>query len=84
MGHGLTPAKTPPAPVDHSMYGLSNKGPYNPTATLPARFVKKILDLEYVERVEIALDDVPTNTPGQPPVPRHQYRTFQCGQRSSQ
>ena len=49
--------------------GLTGRGPYNPAASLLTKVAKKILDLEFVEMSEIALDDLPSQSPGQMPVP---------------
>ena len=48
---------------------LTCGGPYNPSAVLPPKVAKKILELEYVEMSEITGDDLPTPMPGQPPLP---------------
>ena len=50
-----------------------DKGPFNPAASLPLKVVKRILDLEFVEIVEVLVDeDTPTNVPDRPPTPpRH-------------
>ncbi len=39
---------------------------FNPTAWLPARIVKKILNLEYVDMAEITKDDGQDPIPGRP------------------
>ena len=44
-------------------------GPFNPTASLPTKLVKKILDLEFVEMADITTDEPPPNEPGRPPAP---------------
>ena len=59
---------TPPAQTGN----LHQPGPYAPTASLPAKVVKRILNLEYVEMSEITLDDVPlqsSNRSGPPRLP---------------
>ncbi len=48
---------------------LTAQGPFNPTAALPAKVVKKILDLEFVEMAEVSLDVEPEQVPGRPPPP---------------
>ena len=48
---------------------LHSRGPYNPAAVLPPKVAKRILDLEFVEMSDIALDDLPVTGPGQPPLP---------------
>ena len=63
-----------PAPVEpRSLHAL---GPYNPTATLPPKVVKKLLSLEFVEMNELRADIWPDDPrgghtprrPGKPPV----------------
>ena len=61
------------APV--AISSLSGPGPYNPSASLPAKLVKRILELEFVEMSEISVADadppqVPdrTHTPALLPV----------------
>ena len=46
-----------------------DEGLYNPAAILSAKVAKRILDLDFVEMSEIALDDPPVQVPGQPPLP---------------
>ena len=48
---------------------LASRGPYNPAAVLLTKVAKRILDLDFVEMSEIALDDPPVQVPGQPPLP---------------
>ena len=65
--------------------GLLSKGPYNPTAVLPPKVTKNILDLEFVEMSEISLDDPPSHTPANLHCWHgHQSRTSRCGWRSFQ
>ena len=48
---------------------VASRGPYNPAAVLPTKVAKRILDRDFVEMSEIALDDPPVQVPGQPPLP---------------
>ena len=51
------------APV--AIRSLSGPGPYNPTASLPAKLVKRILELEFVEMSKISVADAdPPQVPG--------------------
>ena len=55
---GSTPgAVGPRAPIQLEQISLSSPGPYNPAAAIPAKVVKKILDLEFLEMTEISADD---------------------------
>ena len=63
-----TPATLPPV-AGLGQPSLSQPGTYHPAATLPPKVVKRILDLEFVEMSEISIDDIPTHTPGHPPLP---------------
>ena len=49
--------------------GLLSGGPYNSAAVLLLKGSKRILELQFVEMSEISLDDIPTQVPGQPPLP---------------
>ena len=56
------------APV--AIRSLSGPGPYNPSASLPAKPVKCILELEFVEMSEISVADAdPPQVPGCTPTP---------------
>ena len=46
---------------------LSTPGPYNPTAALPQRVVKKILDLEFVEMADLTTDAWQDDMASDPP-----------------
>ena len=59
------PSVTPPNP-NPPFYA---PGPFNPTASLPAKLVKRILDLEFVEMADITTDETPPTEPGRPPAP---------------
>ena len=49
---------------------ITKSGPYNPAAAIPARIVKRILELDFVELSEITMDDdLPQQTPGRPRLP---------------
>ena len=48
---------------------VARPGPYNPAAAIPAKVAKRILDLEFVEMAEVALDDDLQQTPGRPLAP---------------
>ena len=48
---------------------LSACGPFNPTAALPSKTVKKILDLEFLEMAEVTLAPELEQIPGRPPAP---------------
>ena len=48
---------------------LSARGPFNPTAALPSKTVKKILDLEFLEMAEVTLAPELEQIPGRPPAP---------------
>ena len=54
------------APV--AIHSLSGPGPYNPSASLPAKLVKRILELEFAEMSEISVADAdPPQVPGRTP-----------------
>ena len=56
------------APV--AIRSLSGPGPYNRSASLPAKLVKRILELEYVEMSDISVADAdPPQVPGRTPTP---------------
>ena len=55
-----------PTPLT-SEASLSPPGPYNPTAVLPQRVVKKILDLEFVEMAELTTDAWQDDLSSEPP-----------------
>ena len=62
--------KTPPPPKIHpDTATVTSPGPHNPAAYLPTKIVKKILDLDFVEMSEITTDELPSHTPGNPPIP---------------
>ena len=48
---------------------LLTPGPYNPAASIPARVVRKILDLEFVDMSEVSAYEEPIQTPGRAPLP---------------
>ena len=44
---------------------MAKSGPYNPAAAIPARIVKRILELDFIEMSEITMDDdLPQQIPG--------------------
>ena len=55
---------------------LSAAGPFNPAASLPPKVVKKILDLEFIERLEISMTHPK-------PQAAPQYRTYHNGWNNS-
>ena len=59
----------PTTPTTHPFppSGLSSRGPYNPTASLPLK-IAKVLDLDFIEMSEISLDDPLQHSPGHPPL----------------
>ena len=68
------PKVAKPSPLT-SEASLSTSGPYNPTAVLPQRVVKKILDLEFVEMAELTTDAWQDDLPSEPPnLPRRPTR----------
>ena len=60
------PKVAKPTPLT-SEASLSTPGPYNPTAVLPQRVVKKILDLEFVEMAELTTDAWQDDLLSEPP-----------------
>ena len=57
--------KVPTTPVmSHTVSSSAphKMGPYNPAALISQTVAKKILDLNYVEMAEVALDDIPPAT----------------------
>ena len=74
--HGLellaSAASATPPVATHQICSLLGSSSYNPTASLPPKLVKRILDLEFVEMAELCMDGdltapnsrPPPNTPG--------------------
>ena len=56
-------------PMVKPVQALTFPGPYNPAASLPAKIVKQILDLEFVEMSEVGVDVEPPSTPSRMPAP---------------
>lgn len=65
----VTGGPTPPILATPGSRPLGKLGPYNPAAAIPAKVVRKILELEFVEMSEITLDDDLPQTPGRPSAP---------------
>ena len=63
--------RTRPPPLRPTAETLLSSGPFNPAACLPAKVVKKIVDLDFVEMSKLSMleDDVPASL-GRPPPPR--------------
>ena len=82
--HGLqllaaaaTASKHTTTPVDPSLIPLAVRGPFNTAASLPLEVVKRILDLEFVEIFELAIDNDFSQASRRPPVPMpsdHSYK----------
>ena len=58
-------SSTPTLPVQSQ--DLHARGPFNPAASLPARTVKRILDLEFIDMAELTIDDMPSGRTPAPP-----------------
>ena len=65
---GLPPAPPTLASSPAALALLTKPGPFNPAASLPAKVVKRILDLEFVEMAEVTVDDNLQGS-GRPPAP---------------
>jgi len=61
--------RTIPASTPKPAHMLAVPGPYNPAASLPAKVVKRILELEFVEISEISVDAEPSANPTRAPAP---------------
>ena len=54
------PATAPPTPqstASEGTFGLASPRPFNPTASLPPKLVKKILELDFVKMAEVSVDE---------------------------
>ena len=54
---------------------LSRPGPFNPAASLSPKVAKRILDLEFVEMLEVTVDDIAALVPGRPTPPARLHIT---------
>ncbi len=56
-------------PIVKPVQALTFPGPYNLAASLPAKIIKRILDLEFVEMAEVGVDVELPLTPSRMPAP---------------
>ena len=62
-------ASLEPPPTSAATTLRSEKGPFNPAASVPLKVVIRLLDLEFVEMSDILIDEDVPHTPGRLPAP---------------
>lgn len=64
-----TPSLPPGQPLPTPTHSITSSGPFNPTAVLPPKVVRRILELDFLEMAEVTLDPEPSPVLGRPAPP---------------